>query len=117
MQIVNWRGQELINRVRARIARNLQPAAQLLQRAERKEVSVPGPPRSRPGEAPHIDTSDLIQSIDYLVDFANLELIVAPQVEYAWYLEHGTPNMAPRPFIVSTFVAEGQNVARRVLKV
>jgi hypothetical protein len=117
MQIVSWRGQELINRVRARIAQNLEPAAQLLQRAERKEVSVPGPPRSRPGEAPHIDTSDLIQSIDYLVDFANTELIVAPQVDYAWFLEHGTQSMAPRPFILPTFIQAGPDVARRVLKV
>jgi len=117
MQIRDWRGQELINAVRGLIARNMDPAARLLQSAERKEVSIPGPPRSSPGEAPHIDTSDLIQSIDYLVDYPSMTFYVAPQVPYAEMLEAGTVNMQPRPFIVKTFIQSGDDVARRVLKV
>jgi HK97 gp10 family phage protein len=53
---------------------------------------------SAPKEAPAVDTGALINSIT--VEFpSRLTGIIAPHTEYAIYLEYGTRNMAPRPFM------------------
>lgn len=53
---------------------------------------------SAPGEAPAIDTGNLVNSIrsEMLNDQTG---IVFTNVEYAPYLEFGTSDMAPRPFL------------------
>lgn len=52
---------------------------------------------SAPGEAPAIDTGNLVNSIQ--TDVQGLRAEVGTAVEYALYLEYGTSKMAARPFL------------------
>lgn len=52
---------------------------------------------SAPGEAPAIDTSNLVNSIQ--VERVNTQSNVYTNEEYAEYLEYGTRKMDPRPFL------------------
>jgi HK97 gp10 family phage protein len=64
-------------------------------------IGIQGPPRSAPGEPPHIDTGALIDSYDYNVegDAGTIILEVGSTVEYAPYLEFGTSRMDARPHL------------------
>lgn len=68
-----------------------------LQMAEPKSgVVYAGHQASAPGEAPAIDTGNLVNSIEVL-PAAPAGAVVQTGVEYAPHLEFGTVNMAPRP--------------------
>jgi HK97 gp10 family phage protein len=55
---------------------------------------------SAPGEAPAIDTGNLINSMDVSYENGGLTAYIGPaDVEYGIYLEFGTLHMAPRPFM------------------
>jgi HK97 gp10 family phage protein len=54
---------------------------------------------SAPGEAPASDTGDLVGSITTAYDHAQLRGRVLARSQHANYLEFGTQNMAPRPFL------------------
>jgi len=62
-------------------------------------ISTPGPEASRPGESPHLQTGTLYASIRHEVDPVNLRVFVIADTEYAYYLEFGTFDVAPRPFM------------------
>ena len=53
---------------------------------------------SAPGEAPAIDTGNLINSLQ-IEETGDLEMTVSVNAEYAEALEFGTSKMAPRPFM------------------
>ena len=53
---------------------------------------------SAPGEAPAVDTGNLIGSIDTFHPSETLSEVRIPP-EYALYLEKGTSRMKPRPFV------------------
>lgn len=55
---------------------------------------------SAPGEAPAVDTSNLIGSIDTRI-ISDSEAVISIPVEYAEALEFGAPKrgLAPRPFV------------------
>lgn len=85
---------------------------QVVQRQIRRLIQVQGPPRSRPGEPPHKDTTALYQSIafevhrqtgDLAVDIGsdkNVRASVSGTNEnYALGLELGTSRTAPRPYL------------------
>ena len=52
---------------------------------------------SSPGDSPAIDTGNLVNSIHNETD--EMKSIVHIDAEYAGYLEYGTINMAPRPYV------------------
>lgn len=56
---------------------------------------------SAPGESPAIDTGQLANSIQTVVE--ELSATVGTNTEYAPYLEFGTHRMAPRPFMGPAF--------------
>jgi HK97 gp10 family phage protein len=83
-----------------------------VETAMKHKVETPGPPRSKPGEPPHRDTSRLIQSIHSSVVQVGYKITgtVNVPVEYAQHLEYGTPKMAARPFARPTLAEERANI-------
>src|SRR5947209_7057098 len=68
----------------------------------RTVLSRPYPPASRPGEAPHLRTGTLRDSVSTSFDEARGEGRVDVAAPYAGYLEAGTKRMASRPFALKT---------------
>jgi hypothetical protein len=63
-------------------------------------ISTPGPPRSSPGNPPHVDTGALVASIESSVDNRDMTGRVGTNLEYGLYLELGTKRgLAPRPWL------------------
>lgn len=100
--------------------------AETLLRANLAEsVSTPGPPRSEPGEPPHIDKGplhDTIESVHAYHSYTReLEFAVGATQPYASTLELGGLNdqgfyVAPRPFILPTFLASIDDVKNLLLE-
>lgn len=97
----------------AHLAANLGDAAGLLRDAIKEAIATPGPPRSRPGEAPHVDTGRLRESIDHSeVDASTLSVTVGTDVPYAPILE----TAMNRPFLLSTLINISDELAREICK-
>lgn len=64
---------------------------------------------SQPGEFPHKMLGDLQRSIAWEM-MSESEARIGTNVEYGKYLELGTTNMAPRPFLRRTIDEESQKV-------
>lgn len=58
------RASEVLRSVRARAERAIVAGAQYIARRVRENISTPGPPASAPGEYPHVDTGELLASIE-----------------------------------------------------
>lgn len=54
---------------------------------------------SAPGEAPAVRTGRLINSLRIRKSNGGLKIRISAEVGHAKFLEHGTKNMAPRPFM------------------
>jgi HK97 gp10 family phage protein len=87
-------------------------ATAVVHREMVKKISKPGPPRSAPGNPPHVDTGRLRQSLQpSVVRTGNtIRGTVTTNVEYAPYLEYGTSRMQPRPFMRSTIAEQAEPV-------
>jgi len=78
-----------VNRAMAEIAPVIQADIQ-------RRISKPYPPESKPGQAPHLRTGALHDSITVTSSRGSLKVRAA---EHGVFLENGTVNMAPRPFV------------------
>jgi HK97 gp10 family phage protein len=94
--------------IRREMVGRVTTATAVLHRETVKAVSRSGPPRSKPGEPPRVDTARLRQSIQpSVVDEGSvIRGRVGTNVEYAPLLEYGTSKMAPRPFLRSTLAKQ-----------
>ncbi len=54
---------------------------------------------SAPGEAPATDKGDLIRQVTIVTDADGTGASIVSAADYSWFLEFGTANMAPRPFM------------------
>jgi hypothetical protein len=88
--------------------RNVTAATLHLQAALRRKVGTPGPPRSRPGEPPHTDTTYLRNSLTAEVERIGSVIrgTVSTNAAYAPPLEYGTAKMAARPWARPTVAEE-----------
>ena len=89
----------LWNSCRPAIIQSLHIAGAAMALDVQRRISTFGPPRSSPGEPPHVDTGNLLKHIWWDVDEKNLVVYVIADTKYAYYLEYGTSKMAPRPFM------------------
>ncbi len=94
---MEWRGDEFLARVRARLAANLGEAAGLVADKMVESINGPYPPASEPGESPHRRTGDLRASVTSEVD--GLVARAGAPGKVAYWLETGTTKMAARPFV------------------
>lgn len=102
---------------RKETAKRLNVAAEYLRSkiAERISTSTRAAGPSAPGEPPHADTGKLRQSLQVRrAGPADLRALVGSPLDYALFLELGTPHMAARPFLRSTLYIERQAI-RRIL--
>ena len=70
---------------------------------------------SAPGEAPATDTGTLVSSI-YFESPSNLSATIGSRLAYAYYLEYGTANIAPRPAWLPATQGGQKKLNDRVLK-
>jgi hypothetical protein len=82
------------------VARNLVQRAIRVETAAKSSMGQEAPPSS-PGHPPAVVTGRLRGSITWRIgeDALGLYADIGSAVEYALYLEEGTVNMAPRPFL------------------
>jgi len=122
---VKWEEPKYRVRLYAKIARNLDAAAVYLSGKIRALLDQ-GQPASRPWEAPHTLTGRLKNSIGYEAPEKLIRLVGSsignnagnPPAEagvgYALWLEFGTLNMLPRPYLRPTAYAERNAVLRLI---
>ncbi|MGG4306739.1 HK97 gp10 family phage protein [Bacillus wiedmannii] len=83
-----------------------------------KQYKIPHTSRkytaSKPGEAPAVRTSDLLNSIKYNIKRSQSEVLggVGSDLKKAICLENGTSNMEARPFLLKTFEKERRELKR-----
>jgi hypothetical protein len=113
---VEWLGNSATKEIRSKVGGNLDGAAKIVQEHARYLISVPGPPRSSPGDPPHIDTSELIESVDRAADPKALSAAVGSEVDHAAYTEIGTEKMEARPWLVRALIEKAAEVARAICR-
>lgn len=111
-----WEGAKATRTLMRQLGSNLDEAGSELATLIREVISIQGPPRSSPGQPPHIDTAKLIASYTHSTSTVTLTTYIGSPVLYAAYLEAGTPDMAARPHIVSTLIANQNDLARIICK-
>lgn len=85
--------------IKQTIAKRLEIAARLLVNDIKESLSVPAPPASKRGEAPHKLTGRLRASIAQSVDADALKATIGTNLAYGKFLELGTSKMPARPFL------------------
>ena len=104
-----------LSQSREEMGKRLEKAAIYLENQIKVALSTKGPPRSTPGEFPHIDSGKLRQSITHITDKEALVAQVGSNLIYFRYLEGGTSVMAPRPVLEQVLQAN-QGAIAAILK-
>ncbi len=119
---IKWYGAQMTRVVRGRLNDRLDECGEILKNAIIDSIATPVFPRSRPGDPPHLETGELIQSIKHENSRSELTTRVGSDLVNARYLEFGTGiytrvfggpsptpgssrHMQPRPFIRPAFFA------------
>lgn len=113
---VNWLGDAVAAAIKARLGANLRPACDLLAARCRSRIATPGPPRSRPGSSPHIDSGRLIRSVEADSDAGTLRGVIYSNQEHAVYTEEGTRRMAARPWMLPALKDAADDAARELAR-
>jgi HK97 gp10 family phage protein len=71
---------------------------------------------SAPGEYPKTDTGQLVASLFFRVGGDRLSAFFGTRLDYGRYLEFGTVNMRPRPWLKPTLQANAKSISERVAK-
>ncbi len=95
---LKWNGPAIMQMIRKRVHN---AAAHLMRKLFDQiiiSISVQGPPRSQPGEPPHMDTTKLVTT--FVFEYIEEQLVyrISSPEEYSIMLEIGTSRMAARPF-------------------
>lgn len=112
-----WNGEEWLESLRERFANGVTKAADTLAQALTEKVSTPGPPRSKPLEAPHIDTNALHGGMTFQPagDEPDPQARSGTDRPYGIYLENGTYRMSPRPWLLNTLLDNKDQIKADVL--
>ena len=114
---MTWNGPAFVERIRQRVRDGVTKAADSLSQELTATVSTPGPPRSAPGESPHIDRDVLHAEMTFTeaTDDANPSALAGSDAPYATYLERGTMKMAARPWANKTLQEQREQVKTDIL--
>lgn len=113
---MDWYGDEWLERQKAAYTVRVNDAGENLAEAMRTQISVQGPPRSLPGDPPHMDTTALHESIE-VIPGEEGDLIFASigtAIFYGILLEYGRSNCAPRPWLLRTLLQEQDAIMARI---
>lgn len=111
-----------IEELRKEVNKSLHKAGVLLVSDIRKGLNVAQPyvrrgsafrglEPSRPGEYPRKLSGQLLKSVAYVVDEAQMILTVGTNQRHGKFLEFGTKHMKPRPWLLRTFEAAKDKIA------
>jgi phage gpG-like protein len=109
----SWRGQAIENAVRDGVWTGLVRAGVVLQGSMQKTVGVLGHPRSRrslPGEPPRVETNRLRKSISTVPSRSEKVVRVGTNVPHGRYMEFGTKDILPRPWVKRAYIAARQQM-------
>ena len=98
------------------IKKGLVQAGIILEHDMKRKVSGPSHVRN-PGVSnpfPGVDQNRLRPSINAQISPDGTQLKVGPNVEYAPWLEYGTPRMPPYPFVGPTWEDKGDDAVRAI---
>lgn len=125
---LDWGGEGFKERMAEAFAIGLTDGAVIIAKQMKTNIGVQGPPRSLPGNFPHMDTQSLNNSIS--IDVATpAGLTAAAGVarearntetgalvdDYALGLEFGTRNTQPRPWALRTLIEQQRQVYMAVI--
>ena len=111
---LRWHGPRIKREIRKEMAARLPDLADMIVEKMRDNISTPFPPASFPGDFPHTRSSELIEGISHKTDKRKLSVRIFSSAPHSEFLENGTINMEPRPFIDRT-LKEVRADARRYL--
>lgn len=94
---MEWYERKITNKVADKMNSNLNILLLKLEREIKK--SMRAGEVSKPGEPPAVQTGTLRRSITSEHDEKHIAGVVGTNEEYGFYLELGTKNIAPRPFL------------------
>lgn len=95
-----------IHRAMAEVAPDIQASIQ-------RRISKPYPPASKPGQAPRLRTGELHDSVTVTFSRGSLKVRTA---EHGVFLENGTVNMQPRPFVARVLYDGRSDWATKIAK-
>lgn len=113
---MRWAGDAARRRIERRLGANLHRADEAILDKARSLIGTQGPPRSDPGDPPHVDSSRLIDSLYDEVDAAGLESLVGSTEDHAVYMEIGTATVAARPWLLPACLMAADDAARELAR-
>lgn len=112
---LRWNGEQLVRETHRAAAEGVFEAALIVKEQLQINIGIMGPPRSLPGDFPHVDTSELQDSVKVHGSSRNLEARVIVEADYARPLEFGHGSVAPRPFMLRTLEQAKKEAARAII--
>ena len=100
----------VFDRLGREMKKRLRKATDFLVGTIKENIGFVGPPRSQPGQFPHMDTTALHDSIEGKVH--GWGSVVTASTEYASMLEFGTDKMAARPFMQPSLQEASTDISR-----
>lgn len=109
-----WFDQKVTAAIRKEVGANLAPALTHAIDEMHDRIGTQGPPRSSPGEAPHMDSGQLFDSLYIEVDASGLQARIGSTIPWAVYTEQGTDSMAPRPWFLPSILKTANDMAKEL---
>ena len=125
MEVIKWYGKKVLDKATAVNFSAMKKAALMVERDVKLGFQKTGSGReykrggkihkvSRSGEYPAVDTGALRASIQNKVyeNGGNVIGMVGTDLKYGLFLEVGTHNMQPRPFLRRTVIKDGRKITK-----
>lgn len=115
---MRWYDKAYQAELRQELGRRVQAAGEMLRGriVENLSTSTLANGPSLPGESPHAITGALRNSIFSDYDESSLTAIVGSPLKYARYLQDGTKNIEPRPFLTIGAIEMHDRLKRHMYK-
>ena len=119
VRLVKWNGKKCLRSVESQETKRLKKAAIHFTNAVKKNISTKGSKcgkntggRSKPGAFPNVECGQLRNSMTF--EIKKLKALAGTNLKHGLYLEKGTSQMSPRPFLQPTLKAERGRI-RKIL--
>lgn len=112
----DWHGDDFFTQVADRVTGGIGTAAEEIRDGLKVLIGIQGPPRSRPGEAPHRDTGDLQASVTTDGPYTSGDVVYAgigTALQYGYDLELGI-GVAARPWLSRGLIGAGEIIVSNI---